>query len=162
MGLTQVMVNIRPHRMRLVSEARNGLNALTADAEEGLSTHVVKGSTVVAHIVPPNTPVLDDQNLRLAMVFALAERETAAVGESEWREGRLWHAGDSMGRLLAWTLRADPELFMRSFAHFHAMLKCGRANSRAGRNVGRGEHRPSGEPEPQQNCRGVQVSRPPL
>ena len=38
-----------------------------------------------------------------------------------------------MRRLLAWAWRTDPELFMRAFAHFHAMLQ-----SAVGQTVGLG------------------------
>lgn len=117
------MVNLSASRMRSVSEARNGFNALIADAGDGLSTHVVKGSTVVAHIFPPNTPVLDDPHLRIAMISALAEQEANAVAETEWQRGKLLHAGDAMGRLLAWAWRTDPKLCMRALAHFHKVLQ---------------------------------------
>lgn len=117
------MVNISPGRMRSVSEARNGFNSLIAEVEDGLTTHVLKGSTVVAHIVPPNTPVLDDPQLRLALIYALTEQEAAAVGKHEWRDDRLQHAGDPVGRLFAWTWKTDPDLFMRAFAHFHSVLQ---------------------------------------
>lgn len=117
------MVNISPGRMRSVSEARNGFNALIAETEDGLTTHVLKGSTVVAHIVPPNTPVLDDPQLRLALIDALTEQEAAAAGKHEWHEDRLRHAGDPVGRLLAWTWKTNPDLFMRALAHFHSVLQ---------------------------------------
>lgn len=117
------MVNISPSRMRAVSEARNGFNSLIADAGDGLTTHVVKGSAVVAHIFPPDAPVLDDPLLRIAMISALAEQEAAAMAESEWHDGKLAHAGDPMGRLLAWAWRTDPRLCMRALAHFHKVLQ---------------------------------------
>lgn len=116
-------MNISPTRMRSVSEARNGFNSLIAEAEDGLTTHILKGSTVVAHIVPTTTPVLDDPHLRLALIFALADQEAAAASSQEWRDDRLWHAGDPMGRLWAWAWKTDPDLFMRAFARFHLRLQ---------------------------------------
>lgn len=117
------MVNIRPNRMRSITDARNAFSTLVGDAENGLTTHIIKGSTVVAHLVPAAAPVLDDPSLRLAMIAALTASEAAAAGANEWREARLWHAGDTVGRLLAWTWRADSDLCMRAFASFHDHLQ---------------------------------------
>lgn len=119
--------------MRSVSEARNGFNSLIAEAEEGLTTHVLKGSTVVAHIVPTTTPILDDPHLRMALILALTGQEAAAVGKEEWRDDMLWHAGDPMGRLWAWAWKTDPGLFMWAFAHFHSDLQ-----EAVGRHIGLG------------------------
>lgn len=117
------MVTIRPNRMRSVTETRNAFNVVVAEAEEGLTTHIVKGSTVVAHLVPANAPILDDRNLRDALVHALAIRDAAAVGAHEWRDGQLWHAGDSIGRLLAWTWGVDPHWCLQALAIFHDRLQ---------------------------------------
>lgn len=109
--------------MRSITDARNAFSTLVGEAEEGLTTHIVKGSSVVAHLMPATAPVLDDPNLRLAMITALTASEAAEAGANEWREARLWHAGDTVGRLLAWTWRADSDLCMRAFASFHDDLQ---------------------------------------
>lgn len=117
-------MNIRPGRMRSITDARNAFSTIISEAEEqGLTTHIVKGSTVVAHVVPSTAPVLDDLNLRHALILALTARDAVAVGADEWREGRLWHAGDTIGRLLAWTWRSDPDLCLQAFAMFHDNLQ---------------------------------------
>jgi hypothetical protein len=117
------VVNLSSSRVCSVGEAQDRFNALIADAADGLMTHVAKGSTVVAHIVPPHALLLDDPHLRVAMISALAEQEAQGVAETEWRAGRLAHAGDTMGRLLAWGWRTDPKLCMRALAHFHKVLQ---------------------------------------
>lgn len=117
------MVNIRPSRMRSVTDARNAFSTLVGEAEEGLTTHIVKGSTVAAHIVPSNAPILDDPQLRHAFIAALTARDAASVGAYEWREDRLWHAGDTVGRLLAWTWSNDSDLCLQAFAMFHDNLQ---------------------------------------
>ena len=117
------MVNIRPSRMRSITDARNAFSTLVGEAESGLTTHIVKGSTVVAHLLPASAPVLDDPNLRDALIHALATRDAAAVGEHEWRDGQLWHAGDSVGRLLSWTWRTDSHWCLRALAVFHDRLQ---------------------------------------
>lgn len=117
------MVNIRLNRMRSITQARNAFSTLINDAEEGLTTHIVKGSTVVAHLVPSNAPILDDRSLRHALIAALAARDAALVGADEWREARLWNAGDTIGRLLAWTWRTDSNLCLQAFALFHDNLQ---------------------------------------
>lgn len=116
------MVNIQKSRMRSIAEARQGFSALVADAEQGLRTHVVKGGKVVAHIFPADPPVLDDRLLLRSMVAALAARE-AAGSVPEWRDGRLYHAGDAMGRLLAWTWGIDSHLCMQALAAYHRKLQ---------------------------------------
>ena len=80
---------------------------MIADAVDGLSTHVVKGAELVAHIVPASTPIIDDRNLLTAMINALASQEAAEVAKTEWCDSRLWHAGDTADPLLAWTWRTD-------------------------------------------------------
>ena len=50
-------------------------------------------------------------------------RLSSGVAKTEWRDGRLWHAGDTVGRLLAWTWRTDAHLCMKAFAHFHGTLQ---------------------------------------
>jgi antitoxin (DNA-binding transcriptional repressor) of toxin-antitoxin stability system len=109
--------------MRSVSEARNAFSALVGDAENGVTTHVVKGSTVVAHIVPTTVPILDDENLRFSFIAALAADEAKWAGVEGWRRGRLEHAGDTAGRLLAWTWRTDYHLCLQAFALFHDQLQ---------------------------------------
>ena len=117
------MVNIRPTRMRTVSDARNGFSTLIADAADGVSTHVMKGSELVAHIVPASTPIIDDQNLLATMICAVTAQEAREVAATEWRDGRLWNAGDPVGRLFAWTWRTNQHLCMQAFAHWHATLQ---------------------------------------
>lgn len=109
--------------MRSVTDARNALSALVADAEDGLTTHIVKGSSVVAHLIPATAPVLDDRSLQDALFRSLATTEAAPAAANEWREGRLCHAGDTVGRMLAWAWRNDTHLCMQTFAVFHAELQ---------------------------------------
>ncbi|MFA5607153.1 MAG: hypothetical protein WDA07_08195 [Leucobacter sp.] len=117
------MVNIRSTRMRTVSEARDTFNALVGDAQVGILTHVVKGSDVAAHIIPPTSLLLDDQQLRTAMINTLVEVE-ASEATSEFREGVFYQAGDTIGRLLGWCWRStDRHLFLSTMALYHAKLQ---------------------------------------
>lgn len=109
--------------MRSVTGARNAFSTLIADAEEGLTTHIVKGSTAVAHLIPAAAPVLDDKHLQNALFRSLATTEAAAAAANEWRDGRLWHAGDTVGRMLAWAWRNDSHLCMQALAVFHDELQ---------------------------------------
>lgn len=109
--------------MRSVTDARNAFNTLIADAADGLTTHIVKGSSVVAHLIPASAPVLDDRNLQTALFTSLATSEAAAAAANEWRDGQLWHAGDPIGRMLAWAWRNDSHLCMHAFATFHGELQ---------------------------------------
>lgn len=117
------MVKTSPNRMRSVTDARNGLNALLTDAEDGITTHIVKNSKIVAHLVPSNALILDgavgllDQMLtRLAL--------DAAADSAQWCiDGRLANAGDFMGELLAWTWTTDPHVFGYTLAQYHRALE---------------------------------------
>lgn len=109
--------------MRSVSDARNALSALIGDAEEGLTTHVLKGSNVVAHLIPATAPVLDDRHLQDALFRSLATTEAGPVAANEWRDGILLHAGDTVGRMLAWAWRNNTHLCMQTFAVFHDELQ---------------------------------------
>lgn len=75
------------------------------------------------HRVASRPRVLDDTQLRLALVLALTEQEALAVSKQEWRDDILWHAGDSMGRLWSWAWKTNPDLFIRTFAHFYSVLQ---------------------------------------
>lgn len=106
-----------------MTEARNGFSRLVADAGDGVNTHVLLGARVVAHIVPADAPIVDDQRLMNDMVVALAVAEAAAVAESEeWRDGCFRQPPENMGRMLAWAWRTDAALFDTGFSAFHAAL----------------------------------------
>jgi hypothetical protein len=117
------MVRISSNRMRSVTDARNALSAIVGDAERGIVTHILKGSTVVAHVLPADAPVLDDLNLRTALVAALSYREAVEIAQTEWRDDRLWSVGDTIGRLLCWTWQTSPDFFIRTLAVFHHDLQ---------------------------------------
>ena len=71
--------------------------AMIANAESGVTTHVVKGSQVVAHVVPANARVVRDATLLDGMIHAHAEDEAAHAAEDAWRDGVFMNAGDPIG-----------------------------------------------------------------
>lgn len=117
------MVKTSPNRMRSVTDARSGLNALLSDAEDGITTHIVKNSKIVAHLVPSNALILDGAvNLLDQMLTRLAL--DAAADSARWfANGRLASAGDFMGELLAWTWTTDQHVFSYTLAHYHRALE---------------------------------------
>lgn len=116
-------MKIRPTRLRSVTDARAQFNSLIADAEAGLTTHVVKGSKVVAHLLPANARVIDDAMLLDAMIIAHAEDETAHAATAAWRDGHFLNAGDPLGRLLAWAWHTDAHLLCKIVAIIHRALQ---------------------------------------
>lgn len=117
------MVSIRSTRMRTVTDARNGFSILVGEAQQGLTTHVIKGSQVVAHIVPANAPIIDDEHLLADLIAALAVSEAAAVTASgDWQEGVFVPAPQRICRLLAWAWRTDSDLYEKAFAELHGEL----------------------------------------
>lgn len=115
------MVNIRQTRMRTATDARNTFNELVGEAERGIITHIVKGSRVVAHLVPANARIIDDTALIELILISVGQGEAAYAAE-HWRGG-LSHAGDSIGRLLGWAWQTDRHVFSRALAHFHGALE---------------------------------------
>jgi antitoxin (DNA-binding transcriptional repressor) of toxin-antitoxin stability system len=109
------MVNIRPDRMRSVTDARNAFSVLVGEAESGLTTHIVKGSTVVAHLVPATVPILDDRvALEMMLTAVIKEQVIWASPVEQWPDGQLNHVGDTLGRILGWAWITDPDrLFMK-------------------------------------------------
>jgi antitoxin (DNA-binding transcriptional repressor) of toxin-antitoxin stability system len=122
------MVVIDPDRMFTVTDARPKLNALVTDAQNGLTTHIVSGGQVVAHLVPARTWIADDQAALELMLAALIREEVARTAKDDWRErdwtqGKPDHVGDVLGRVLGWTWRTDPErIFMPAVTDYTASL----------------------------------------
>lgn len=118
------MVNINPSRMWTVTDARPKLNALVADAQGGQITHIVSGGQVVAHIVPANTWIIDDQLALEMMLTAFIRQEVSwASRPEEWAGGELVHVGDTLGRILGWAWITDPDrIFMRFITDYVGRL----------------------------------------
>ncbi|OWL95597.1 hypothetical protein B7435_30410 [Mycolicibacterium peregrinum] len=127
------MVNIRPFRLRSVSDARAGFNSLIADLENGVITHIAKGSRIVGHLVPTRAKVIDDPRLMEAMITALCEREASTTAAKARRGGRFDDAGTTVAGLLAWAWRTDEALLATVFGTYHHALvrACGRPIRRA-------------------------------
>ncbi|SLJ75693.1 type II toxin-antitoxin system Phd/YefM family antitoxin [Mycobacteroides abscessus] len=117
------MAKPSPNRMRSVTEARSGLNALLADAEDGITTHIVKNSKIVAHLVPSNALILDGAVDLLDQMLTRLALDAAADSTPSFVDGRLAHAGDFMGELLAWTWTTDQHVFCYTLAQYHRALE---------------------------------------
>jgi antitoxin (DNA-binding transcriptional repressor) of toxin-antitoxin stability system len=117
------MVFINVDRMITVTEAKPRLHALIADAHQGRMTHIVKGSEVIAHLVPPTARIIEEEPLMAEFALALLDRETDYLaGEFARTTDFLGHAGDSAGRFFAWAWRTDKHLFMKALAQYHELL----------------------------------------
>ena len=117
------MVKTSPNRMRSVTEARSGLNALLADAEDGITTHIVKNSKIVAHLVPSNALILDGAVDLLDQMLTRLALDAAADSAQSFVNGSLASAGDFMGELLAWTWSTDQHVFCYTLAQYHRALE---------------------------------------
>lgn len=116
------MVNVKTNRMFSVSDARANFSTLTAEAHLGRTAHIVKGSEVVAHLVPPNARIIDEEPLMTSFALALLNQETDYAA-SVWRDGAFHgHAGDVIGRFFAWTWSTDAQSFLLQLARYHEML----------------------------------------
>ncbi|MBS4730608.1 hypothetical protein MSM1_20565 [Mycobacterium sp. SM1] len=117
------MTFINTDRMFTVTEAKPRLHELVADAHQGRTYHIVKGSEVVAHLVPPTARIIDEEPLMAILATALVERETDYVANEIARGTEFYgHAGDHAGRFFAWAWRTDKHLFMKYLAQYHEML----------------------------------------
>jgi hypothetical protein len=114
------MVFLNPERMFTVTEAKPRFNALAAEAHQGRMAHIVRGSDVIAHLVPPTARILDEGPLLAALVGALIDQQVEYLATDVWYGGEFHgHAGDVTGRLFAWLWRTDRHLFMKYLAQFH-------------------------------------------
>lgn len=120
------MVLINSDRLVSVSDARNSFNALLAEAHQGRLTHIVKGSEVVAHLVPATARIIDQDALLRAMATAMLHRDAETIGRDS--SGDPSGASIDAGRLFVWAWRTDVQLFKVFLAQFEELL-----NASAGR-----------------------------
>lgn len=120
--------------MRTVTEARNGFNALLADATDGVSTHVIQGAKVRAHIVPANAAIVDTALMNEMLAAFMTEQAAAIASSSDAKEGASWIAPDIVGRMFAWAWLTDSALFDNAVLAFHEALR-----NQTGRSVDLGE-----------------------
>ncbi|MCV7257013.1 hypothetical protein H7J86_33040 [Mycobacterium hackensackense] len=120
--------------MRTVTEARNGFHALLDDATHGVSTHVIQGAKVRAHIVPANAPVVDPVLMNEMLAAFITEQAAAIASSSDAKEGTSWTAPDVVGRMFSWTWLTDPALFDNAVSAFREALR-----EQTGRSIDLGE-----------------------
>ncbi|MCA2306071.1 hypothetical protein JF770_21130 [Mycobacterium intracellulare] len=108
--------------MYTVTEAKPKLHALVADAHDGRTSHIVKGSQVVAHLVTPTARIIDDEHLMDSISLALLNQEAEFLA-TIWRDSDFHgHAGDVVGRFFAWAWSTDKQLFMKCLSRYHEYL----------------------------------------
>ncbi|QFS94651.1 hypothetical protein FIV07_28150 (plasmid) [Mycobacterium sp. THAF192] len=114
------MVVINSDRLVAVTDARTTLSALVGDARRGRMTHIVKGSEVVAHLVPPTARIIDQDALLGAMATALLQREAETICREKLGDpcGTSIHTG----RLFVWAWRTDAQLFDMLLGEFAELL----------------------------------------
>jgi antitoxin (DNA-binding transcriptional repressor) of toxin-antitoxin stability system len=116
------MVLIDTDRMYTVTEAKPRLHALIAEAHQGRSTHLVKGSEVIAHLVPATARIIDEEPLMTSIALAMLNQETDFAA-TLWRDGKFHgHAGDIIGRFFAWAWRTDKQQFVLYLGRYHELL----------------------------------------
>lgn len=116
------MVTVNDKRMFSISDARANFSALIAETHSGRTAHIVKGSEVVAHLVPPNARIIDEEPLMTSIALAMLNQETDYAA-SVWRDDAFHgHAGDIIGRFFAWIWNTDPQSFLLQLARYHELL----------------------------------------
>lgn len=102
------MDRIDAKRLRTVTDARPHFAALLDDAQAGEATHFVRGSHVVAHLIPPNTLVLGDERVLQTLVAATARRAIEAWSSAhDGQSGSVREEVTQFVRALAW-LKTNP------------------------------------------------------
>lgn len=116
------MVFVNTDHMCTVTEAKPRFHALVAEAHQGQTTHIVKGSEVMAHLVPPTARIIDEELLMVSLALALLNQEADFLATT-WRDSEFHgHAGDNVGRFFAWAWRTDKQLFMKYLSRYHEYL----------------------------------------
>lgn len=114
------MVYLTSDRLVAVTDARSTLAALLAEVHRGQITHIVRGSEVMAHLVPPAARILDQDALLIAMATALLRREAETISQAN--SGDPSGAGIDTGRLFVWAWRTDVQLFDDFLGRFAELL----------------------------------------
>lgn len=99
-----------------VTEARHNLDSLLAGARLGRLTHIVKGSEILAHLVPPAARIIDQDGLLNAMATALLRGEAERIAH----EGSV--AAIDTGHLFVWAWHTDVQLFQSLLSEFTDLL----------------------------------------
>lgn len=116
------MDRIDAKRLRTVTEARPYFAALLDDAQAGEATHFVRGSQVVAHLIPPNTVVLGDERVLQTLVAATARRAIEAWSDAhEGQSGSVPEEVTQFVRALAW-LKTNPADYSTALTIYAATL----------------------------------------
>ncbi|MEE6140538.1 hypothetical protein SKC41_30025 [Mycobacterium sp. 050128] len=116
------MVFVNTDQMCTVTEAKPKLHTLVAAAHQGQTTHIVKGSEIMAHLVPPTARIIDDTLVMDALALALLNQEADYLATTQ-RDGQIYpHAGDVVGRFFAWLWGTDKQLFMKYLSRYHEFL----------------------------------------
>ncbi|WP_131823275.1 hypothetical protein [Mycobacteroides chelonae] len=114
------MVEINAERLRNVGTARKQMADLLDDAQLGKTTHVLRGSRVVAHLLPPNALVIQDDRVLQTMVVAAAQEAIAA----HLHAGRTHPAPQEVTdftTVLRW-LKSNPTAHLDALALYVAVL----------------------------------------
>lgn len=113
-------MRIDQYRLFSSTEARSTLPAILDAAGEGRTSHVIRDRTVAAHIVPPDALVVTNDVEPAIRVAVVSEKAAWLVTEAERNGYR--NAGDSLGKVLAWTWESRPDTAVRWFASYALAL----------------------------------------
>jgi len=125
------VVFVNTDRLFTVTEAKPKLHALVADAQQGRSTHIVKGSDIVAHLVPPTALIFEDEYLLRNLVAAMLISHGESIANTFQDDQVHGQAGEPLGHLFAWAWQTDKQRFMGYVGNLHAIVsaKLGRTLS---------------------------------
>lgn len=119
-GEEKPMDQIGIDRLRNVAVAREQLFALVNDAEAGMSTHILRGSKVAAHLVPPDALILEGRVLQILVAATAWGAIDARRGAAEEQSIPTRETSDFI-LVLNW-LKARPEDYAMGLAIYVAVL----------------------------------------
>ncbi len=114
------MDRIEANRLRSVTAARQQLSTLVDDAEAGTSTHILRGSQVAAHLVPPDTLILEGRVLQILVAATAWGAIEARRGAAEVQSIPTRETSEFI-LVLNW-LKARPEDYAMGLAIYVAAL----------------------------------------
>lgn len=111
-------MKIDTQRLIGVSQARQRLSSLMDDVEAGKAFHLMRESTVIAHLVPARALVVDNSNLEKTLLLPLISTTARRFAQEVIERGYCASPGDDIGRALGWLWDCDRDKAVQRLADF--------------------------------------------
>ncbi len=116
-------MKIDTQRLIGVTQARQQLASVLDDVAAGKPFHLMRESTVVAHLVPTRALVVDNSNLETTLLLPLITKTARRFAQEVIERGYSASPGDDIGRVLGWLWDCDRDKAVQRLADFATELR---------------------------------------